>query len=217
MRTGRRLRMTLIELLAAAAVLALLTALLFAAGSGIMHSWTRLRNEDARFREVMALDRLLQSLIPNAVPFVWPDPDGQDRLMFRGEPDRLRIAVRRRPFRAGDTAIRFVSLFLRDDALTAAWIDRPDFRWEDAESAQESILARNVAAVNFQYADWDADQGVFWTDEWDPDGERLDVPSGILVVVRWNDGRVESWLFRTSGNGWFERLGRPPKRPVLRP
>ena len=206
--------MTLIELVVAAVILALLSGLLFAAASGVMRTWTRLRAEDARFREVMALDRVLQSLIPNTVPFVWPDQDQRDRLMFLGASDHLRIAVRKRPVRRGDTALRFVSLFQRDDELIAAYTDRPDLRWENADHARESVIARGVRDVHFRYADWDADQGIFWKDDWETDDERMDIPPGILVVVRWLDGRVESWLFRTSGNGWFERFGRPLRKKM---
>ena len=40
------------------------------------------------------------------------------------------------------------------------------------------------------------------------ESERTDLPLAIMVTVHWQDGRVESWLRRSMGNGYRERYGR---------
>jgi len=210
-------RFTLIELLVASAVLVLLVALLYAAGNAVMRSWSKLRREQARFEETMALERVLDSILGSAVPFLWPDKDGDPRPMFLGLSDRLRLTYRHTPANLEEGALRFVSIYVQDGNLVASYVERPDLDWEDAPTARKSVLAEQVRAVSFLYADWDKDHGVAWVDEWDPDKDRKDIPLAILVTVYWEDGRQEMWMRRTAGNGWFERWGVPQPKPATIP
>jgi hypothetical protein len=79
-----------------------------------------------------------------------------------------------------------------------------------------SVLARDVDHVSFQYADFAPDQEddwnrrLEWVSEWDTDDEhpREEIPLAIMITVVWQDGRAESWLRRTAGEGYRERFGK---------
>ncbi|NOY80521.1 MAG: hypothetical protein GXP31_05900 [Kiritimatiellaeota bacterium] len=205
---------TLIELLVASAILVLLLGLLFAAGNGITQSWSRIRAEERRFEEVMELDRTLDNIFSNTIPFHWRDDDGNPVLMFRGEPESVRLTYWHTPNAPDEGALRFVTLKVQDGGLLACYTDRPRLAWEESNGdVQESILAEKVAGIDFQYADWESDNGIVWVSEWDPDAARQDIPLAIMVTLHWEDGRRESWLRRTAGNSQFERWGNPP-RPI---
>lgn len=212
----RRWAFTLIELIVASAILVLLLGMLFAAGNGITRSWSRLQVEEARFEEVMELDRVLDNIFSNTVPFHWRDKDMKPVPMFQGGPESVRLTYRHTANAPGEGALRFVTLSVKDGLLLAQYSDRPRLDWEESSApVQESVLAKGVASVDFQYADWDQDNGIVWTPEWDPDSERQDIPLAIMLTLHWEDGRRETWLRRTAGNSQFERWGNIP-RPVIR-
>ncbi len=214
----RRRRFTLLELLVASAILVLLTAILYAAGNAVVQSWSKLRKEQQRFETTMTLERVLDSILSNTVPFLWPDKDGERRPMFEGRPDRVRLAYRHTPGNLEEGALRFVSIFVRNHRLLAVYTERPDLDWDAAPNARTSVLCDKVKAIRLLYADWDSDHGLFWVDAWDPDHERKDIPLAIFITVYWQDGRQEMWMRRTAGSGWFERWGNPPpkkKGPAL--
>ena len=207
---------TLIELIVASAILVLLLGILFAAGNGVTQSWSRLQAEEARFEEVMELDRTLDNIFSNTVPFHWPDKDMKPVLMFQGGAESVRLTYRHTANAPGEGALRFVTLSVVDGLFLAQYSDRPRLKWEDSSAVvQKSVLARGVADANFQYADWKQDSGIVWVSEWDPDNERQDIPLAIMLTLHWKDGRQETWLRRTAGNSQFERWGNPPS-PVNR-
>jgi len=212
----RRRFFTLIELLVASAILVLLLGMLFAASNGITQSWSRLQAEETRFEEVMELDRILDNIFSNSVPFHWRDKDANPVLMFRGGPESVRLTYRHTANTPGEGALRFVTLSIEDGLFLAQYSDRPRLEWENSSGpVQESVLARNVAGLDFQYADWEKDNGIVWVSEWDPDSERQDIPLAIMLTLHWEDGRRETWLRRTAGNSQFERWGNAP-RPIIR-
>ena len=50
-----------------------------------------------------------------------------------------------------------------------------------------------------------------WKNTWgkkDDPTPRMEAPLAILMIVRWQDGREESWLRRTAGNSQYARFGR---------
>jgi len=207
-------RFTLLELAVALIVFTMLAGVLFGFSREVTRSWGRLQAEQRRFAGLMALDRALDSILANAVPFMWRDEDNVPALLFLGESDRLRLAYLHQINNVEDGGLRFLELRVRDNRLEAVYRERPSLDWEeDAEFAKVSLLADNVEEVLFEYADWIKDEGIDWVDEWDP--ERKDMPLAVIVQVRWQDGRVESWLRRTAGAGFHERWGKwEPHSPL---
>ena len=217
-----RRRFTLIELVVALLILSLTMGALYAFGRQVTQSWERLRRDQRRLADLMTLDRALDTLLANAVPFLWPDPEdanpGTERLLFEGRRDTLFFATLHQPSPDDDEgAIRFVALSLHDGNLLANYHSRPFRNWDHVgEAGQVAVLARNVKQLSFQYADFTPDEEaewsdrLEWTDEWDVDEDnpRQEIPLAILVTVVWQDDRVESWLRRTSGQGYRERYGK---------
>ena len=93
-RTLKVRQFTLLEVMVASAVLLLLAMVLLAASNEVTKSWRRLVNEQDRFSDLLAVDRTLDGVLTNVLPFRWRDDENQERPAFLGEPHRLRLAYR---------------------------------------------------------------------------------------------------------------------------
>ncbi len=210
---------TLLEIIIAAAVFLLIAVALFSYSSETGRSWSKIVVERNRFNELLVLDRALDTILCHAVPFVWTDREEElspEVPFIVATGDVLRCAYLHRLNSPEEGAIRFVELSVRDNNLVAAYSDRPFLYWGDvAEREWTSVLATDVSAVSFRYADWRSEASdvwsgrLFWREEWETaESERTDLPLAVMVTVYWQDGRIESWLRRTMGNGYRERYGR---------
>lgn len=203
---------TLLEVIIAVTLLLLIVVVMVGFGREMTRSWEKLRAEHARFRELLVVDRTLDSLLTNAVPFAWPDAEGEPAPFFVGEADYLRLVCLHPVTQASEGALRFAEVFVEDGLLTVSYTERP---WRDVtenqSQARATVLAAGVDRVEFSYADWnddaagDWDDRLLWVEEWDP--ERTEMPLAVLMTVHWQDGRVESWLRRTAA-GYRERWGK---------
>ncbi len=216
-RRTTRNRFTLVEMVVAMAVLSVVVALLAAAGNQVFNSWRRITAEQARFTELLTLDRTVDAMFRNVVPFSWRNvregAGGKVMPAFVGETDRVRFVYRHNLNNTDDGALRFAGLFVENGELKAVYQERPFIDWEGAPSPnrQESVLARDVASISLQYANWDmTNSKITWTDHWDATDDatpRRDVPLALFLRVKWQDGREETWLRRTPGSGQYARLG----------
>lgn len=203
---------TLLEVIIAVTLLLLVVAVMVGFGREMTRSWEKLRAEHARFRELLVLDRTVDSVLSNAVPFSWPNAEGEPALFFAGESGYLRLACLHPVTQAAEGALRFVEVFVDDGLLTVSYTERPWREPAEGEAqARTAVLAAGVDRVEFSYADWDADEAGDWGDrlrwvgEWDP--ERPEMPLAVQMSVYWQDGRVESWLRRMAA-GYRERWGK---------
>jgi hypothetical protein len=205
-------RFTLLEVIIAVTLLLLIVVALVSFGREMARSWEKLRGEHARFRALLTLDRALDGLLSNAVPFTWPNEDGEAVPFFVGEPEYLRLVSLHPVTQADEGALRFAEMFVRDGLLEVAYTVRP-YREviEDSEQVRTTVLATGVERVEFAYADWSGDESgdwgnrLLWVDEWDV--ERQELPLAVMMTVHWDDGRVESWLRRLA-SGYRERWGK---------
>ncbi len=211
---ARKARFTLLELVIALGIMVALLTLLTMAGAGVRDTWARLNREQQYFNSLMLLDRVLDGILANAMPFNWRDADNQPLPLFAGASDRLDLACRHQTGTINDGGLRFASIQLDDDGqLLVAYTPRPLLSSAvDAGTAGVSVIGTGVKALEFQYADLEGGE-IVWLDAWE--AERLDIPMGILMTISWEDGRVESWLRRTAGNGFYERLGERENRSGL--
>jgi len=206
----RRRRFTLLELLIAILMLAGLIAAVFMAAAGVTSSWERMTVESDRFAELLVLDRTLDSLLSNAVPFRWAseNTDQPERPAFYGRPDQLGFTSIGQVHSTETGGIVFVHLQVVDENLVAYYQPRPLLHPEDPEmSANTSVLASGIRHMDCLYADSSAEGDIEWVDEWDHEEERLEIPLAVALRVFWLDGREEAWLRRTAGSGQFERYG----------
>ena len=213
-------RFTLIELMVAVTVFTLVSVALFTFSAQVSGSWARLTVERNRFNELLCMDRVIDGVLSNAIPFMWRTEDEipSEAPFIVAEHDYLRIAYMHNLNDAEEGAIRFVEFSLEDGNLLAVYADRPFIDWSGISEDRRtvSVLATDVASVEFQYADWSSDVSeewrdrLFWRDIWveDEDAEtRNDIPLAVKMTVEWNDGRRECWLRRTMGNSFRERYG----------
>lgn len=203
--TLRRQPFTLLEVIV---VTALLTAVILAAVLGVklvMDSYDRLTGHSRRFQEQLTLDRTAESCFGNLIPFQWRDDTGNRVPVFVGETTAVTFAYLHPLNRLEDGAIRFARLVVEDGELVCYYCERPPFP-EDLASPRlrRSVLARDVAAVIFAYADLESDVPVL-VEDW---GDRLHTPLAIRMRVEWTDGTTQTWLYRTGGSGLHERWGR---------
>jgi len=202
-----RFRFTFLELSIALAIFLLVASVLVMFSREVTKSWGRLQREQARFAELMALDRTLDTMLSNLVPFEWDDPEGTPVRVFAGESERMLLTCLHQLNSLADGALRFVLLTVRDDQFVAVYQARPFLApGEESMAARVSVLAGGVEAVEFLYADCDEEGVLEWYTAWDP--ERQALPLATLVTVHWLDGRTESWLRRTAGSGFRERWGK---------
>ena len=210
---------TLLELIIAVTVFMMVAVALFSFSSQVTDTWTRLTVERNRFNELLAMDRAIDAMLSNAVPFIWRDTSAELNAtapFIIAEEDRLRVACLHRLNDAEAGALRFVELYLEDGELKVTYSDRPFMDWSEVDERKQmtSILTTEVESLAFEYADWSSDVSLDWRDRlfWRVDWEtsesgRTDIPLAIKMTVTWKDGREECWLRRTVGNSFRERYG----------
>ena len=222
----RRRLFTFLELIIAVSIFMMISIGLFTFSQQVSDSWARLTVERNRFNELLAMDRAIDNILTNAIPFMWKQVDNgltTEIPFVVAYQDYLRIAYLHPLDDAREGAIRFVEIVLEQGELKAVYTDRPFASWDEiAEDRRTtSILSTEVASLEFEYADWMSDVSddwqdrLFWRTEWAEDeveGEtsqeyRSDIPLAIRMTVTWEDGRQESWLRRTMGNSFRERYG----------
>ena len=209
---------TLVEMVVAMAVMLMVAMIIGSAGKIFHDGYNRAVRATDRLREYTAIDRIWDGAVRNAVPFKWTDDEGESRFVFEGEPYTLMFTALRRA--DGDTpgALIFIRLRLEEEELVAYYSYYPRPPWDDEydenpEFFTREVIASNIAAVTFQYAEVGEteEEEIEWFDEWDED-EHAAIPLAIRMTVEWKDGRKEYWLRRTAGNSLHGTFGKrlPP-------
>ncbi len=206
-RTWRISRFTLIEVIIAVSLLVTVMGVLFLGTGTVMSSWEQLESHARGFEDMLSLDRTLDVLLSNVIPFTWPDEEleGRPSMMFRGESGQTTFAYIHSFNRLEDGAIRSCRLMQEKNELVAYYCERPPFP-EDlgSDKLRRSVLARNIHSVSFSYMDVEDDRITF-IDDWE---DRDYMPLAILIRVDWIDGASQNWLRRTAGTSYFERWGK---------
>ena len=204
---------TLVELIAAMAVLALIGSASAAALAGFQRSHNKVAMLSERLERNRKLDKVAE-LMGNTIPFFWKDEtdDNQEHLVFDGMEDELYFTAMRLPNSEGKGAFIFVRLYLNDDnALACDYKDTPLLPWlesEEQSNVKTVILAENVASLTFTYADYDDEDEIEWLEVWDQDDdEYLDrLPAAVGFTVEFENGEKLSYLRRTAGLSAFSGL-----------
>lgn len=207
---------TLLEIIIAVSIFMLIALTLYAYSRETVNSWRRIIAERNRFSELLVLDRTINNILDNVIPFTWPDPDGVKTPFIVAERDYLRCAYMHRLNDEIEGALRFGEFIIENNNLLLAYSDRPYLDWNDTGDRRKvSTLAKEIESIDFLYADWSADDSydwqdrILWLDHWETENsERKDVPLAIKITVNWLDGRTETWLRRTMGSSYRERFGK---------
>ena len=200
-----RKNFTLIEIVIATAIMVVVAMIIGTAGSAFYKGYRRMIKNSRQLQEYMAIDRIFDDGVRNAVPFKWTDTDGVSRFIFWGEADRVLFTCLRRADGDAPGGIMFIRLSIEDEKLIAEYSYYPRLPWleegeEEMGRFKKEVLAENVESVSFLYAEdnGDADEPLEWLDVWEEE-EHAAIPLAIRMKVVWNDGSQETWLRRVAG------------------
>jgi len=177
---------TLLELLVAVCVLALLS-LSIARGLHLgADGWTRARQHSAQATRLRDARRLITQLIAGAIPaFADPSPDDRS-IAFIGTPQTMAL-IARLPPSAGTPLMVAAHLFLDNQTLMLAW--HPDLPRADGGGPLQDttrIIATHIAGLRFSYQD----QAATWHDLWTG---QTTLPRAIAITITDDDARHSVW------------------------
>ena len=207
-------RFTLVELLAAMAILALLGTASAAALAGFQRSHTKVAVLSERLERNRKLDKAAD-LMSNIIPFFWRDEtdDDYENLVFDGKEDELFFTAMRLPDANGKGAFVFARLSLNDDGeFICKYRTTPMLPWIDREEQQGEIkkvvLAEKVETLTFLYADYTDDDEIELLEYWDQDDEEYEntLPMGIGFTLEFESGETISYFRRTAGTSAYTGL-----------
>lgn len=204
---------TLVELIAAMAVLALIGSASAAALAGFQRSHNKVAALSERLERNRKLDKVAE-FMGNMIPFFWRDEtdDNQEHLVFDGKENELYFTAMRLPDGAGKGAFIFIRLYVNDnDELACDYKDTPLLPWLEADeqsNVKTVILAERVVSITFTYADYDDDGEIEWLEVWDQeDGDYEDrLPAAVGFTIEFESGERLSYLRRTAGLSAFTGL-----------
>jgi type II secretory pathway component PulJ len=198
---------TLLEMVIAVGIF---TMVMLTASMGmvaIQKTWSSVTLQNKKIKSLQVIDSVVDSAFRNAIPFAWPDQSNKSRIVFLGESNRIILAYQHRINNIDDGGIRFISLFLENGCLMAAYRKTPMLPWDsktDIANTESEVLADNVRAISFLYADRKA-QKISWMSNWNEDSNNI--PLAIQIKVEWMNGESEVWMRRTAGAGLRETYG----------
>ena len=114
-----RSNFTLIELVVAIAILAVVAGIIGMAGVSFYDGYKRAVNTTTRLKQFMAIDNLMDTHIRNMIPFKWKDEEGNSRLLFNGEENQIFFTTLRRSYGDNPGALLFVRVFVEEEKLIA--------------------------------------------------------------------------------------------------
>ena len=203
-----RRRFTLFEVIVAMMVMAVVAMIIGTAGATFYNGYRRSVRSVEHLECCIMIDRIFDTLIRNAIPFKWTDDENASRLVFDGTSDTLLFTARRRSYGGESGAIVFVRLLVEDEQLIAEYSSSPILPWGEGEEqgVQREVIAKNIASITFQYAEFDEENGIDWQESWEEE-EHDTLPLAVRMTVEWLDGRKEYWLRRTAGNAKESTFG----------
>ncbi|MBE6355494.1 MAG: hypothetical protein E7058_00095 [Lentisphaerae bacterium] len=200
----KRSKFTLIELVVAIAILIVVAGIIGVAGAAFYQGYERSLRVTEKLKEFMAIDNLMDTHIRNMIPFDWKDEDGNVRLLFDGEENRIFFSTLRRSYGDRPGALLFVRVFVDNEELVAEYSPYPRFPW--VEEGDESmpftreVLAKNVSSITFKYAENSTEDsgGIELLDEFREE-ENSVIPLAVLLKIEFTDGSSEQWFRRVAG------------------
>ena len=208
---------TLVELIAAMAVMIFVALIIATASMTFYNAWKRSERTSSRLKTYQAIDRIMDSCIRNIIPFSWKNEDNEEKIVFEGKSDSLFFTALRRVSKGEKSPFLFIRLKLEEDKLIAEYHGYPRLPWDEEGKYEvtKEVISDQVQSISFLYASIEDDE-VVWDDEWEDydstavsndSSDILLVPLAIQMTVEWKDGRKEVWLRRTAGASKHSRFG----------
>ena len=217
----KRRNFTLVELVVAMGIFLLVATIIGTASATFYNAYNRTVKATAKLQNYLLIDQVMDQCVRNAIPFKWEDDkNDRERFVFQGAADSLLFAALRRSYSGDRGALIFVRLRLIDTDLVAEYSPYPLLPWllEEEEDNEElytrEVLAQNVQAISFLYAERDTEGAVEFLTEWVED-EHDSIPLAIQLEIEWLDGHRERWLRRTAGSAANASFGNRPDQSGL--
>lgn len=202
---------TLLEVMIAIGLFAVLAITCVSLMTTLTGSLAAQQERSEHVDKLVSLDKTLKKMFTNMVQFTWRDQDNERLPHFLGVSDTMRFAYLNRVNNLQDGGLRFVDIYVDDEArLIARYQNRPFRNAEEInEDAYISVLAENVDSIVFNYASVEEERTsseyLEWLQEWSD--ERLDIPLAVMITINWTTNGSETFLWRTAGNSFYERWG----------
>jgi type II secretory pathway component PulJ len=206
---SRKTPFTLIEVVIALGIFAVVSLLIATTFFTMQRSWIRIKKQTKSLNAYQTIDRVVDYAFRNAVPFKWRDKNLKDSLVFKGDSNEVTLAYLHRVTNIKKGGIRFMKLVEENDNLVAYYRHTPILYWlnEDLGSTcQKEVIAQDVENISFLYADRD-ENGITWVNDWNEEIEK-NIPLAIQMTIKFKDGRKVSWLRRTAGNSFETNYGK---------
>ncbi len=203
---------TLVEVVLALSLLSLVAVMAAGILQSVQKLWEGIHEAAGGLEAIQNIDRIADTAFKNMIPFHWPDEDKKDRQIFRGESNRILFAYLHRSVGQDSGGIRFVELKLENNQLTARYRKTPILYWQGEpidSSVEKEIIAENISSLEFQYADRDGEEIIWYTD-WNIE-ETNQIPLAVFMKIKFQDGTEDIWLRRAAGSSWDTSLGRRQK------
>lgn len=173
---------TLIELVLALSIVAVMVTILFGALRVGLRAWQRGEERAETLQHARSLTQLLEQALAGAYTFLGqPDKDTPPQILFKGEADRLSFVTIAPPMPLpGSIAFAAVSLSMDAGAVPALAIREKALPNADPfEAVEPSVVDPAVTAVRFRYL---RDAGGSWEETWDGEQERA-LPRAVEVTL----------------------------------
>ncbi len=215
---------TLVELVAAMAVMIFVALIIATASMTFYNAWKRSERISSRLKVYQSIDRIMDSCVRNIIPFTWKNEDNEEKIVFEGKYDSIFFTSLRRVYKGDKSPFLFIRLKLEEEKLIAEYHPYPRLPWDEEGKYEivREVIADQIQSISFLYASLE-DTEVVWNDEWEDydsaavpenSSDILLVPLAIQMTVEWKDGRKEVWLRRTAGVSMHSRFGSGRGLPV---
>lgn len=193
---------TLIEILIATALTAVLIALLALVNTSASRTWESVEKRSAKLQDLMIVRQSLGKLVSNAVPY-HQGKDDSFYNAFEGEANHFRLASLQRITNLEDGGLIFAELSVEDEQLQLNYAFRPWNANSDLE-LDRTVLLEEVQSLSCRYAYAEEEREIAWCEQWIEE-EHDALPLGIEITIEFNNGDQESFLWRTAANSRYER------------
>ena len=209
---------TLVELVAAMAIMIFVALIIGTASAAFYNAWKRSVRVTDMLKVRQNIDRIMDVSIRNMIPFSWKDEEDKEQVVFEGNQNEIFFTTRRRAAEGENSAFLFIRLKVNDDGqLIAEYHTLPRFPWQEEGKYEmkTEVLAENIQSISFLYASQEEEE-IVWNEDWeeyDPDTLQDDttdiqmIPLAVQMTVEWKDGSKEVWLRRTTGASQYSRFG----------
>jgi general secretion pathway protein J len=184
--SGRQAGLTLLEVILAVAILAVVVVALAGALRVAVRAWESGERQAAAQQEVRVVVELMTEALAGALPYRGRLGDGLDRVvLFEGEPDAVHFVTSAPPLVLSSPVAPFHAVALGRTSSDELRIEEKLVPTEQPfREGTPTVLSRGVTSLRFQYRDADG----LWQDRWDARSAG-GIPTAVRVDLSLKAGR----------------------------